>query len=477
MRNELESSNTKGVVNVSILNSPTKIASFIFIGLAGITAAWACLAPIPVKVSGLGILAPVDGLFTYKSPSSGRVLLPFVYNNKTRQIKYSVPKWSHKAYQFISAGGSNNYKNAVVLTEQILDYLNVLQTSRMPTSQFSGGVESGGTYTVQMQDGDVIAIIDQPASRHALRNNLLNLQQSINNFENLLAINKESLELSRDVETAKTDMLDPLNNLVAEGFASRMELNDALAQATSSRINVSTYASKLQDLQLEIKKNQANLVDSLSEFIRDSVVFAFDEAYIQSFTTSQWDFVQMGADIMTVSWSKVADPSIVPVFVDQKAATEVGIGQEVILTPLGFSASEVGGIKGTIDSLEPIPFTTATLSSRLNSQGLAKIVSPRGSVYQVNVKLLRQDLDDLRTKASSNQTDYKKLFESSNDNTGGYVWNNRSNPPIEPREGFLLSSQITTRTRTPIEMLIPAVKELTGLAAPNKLIRFNINQE
>ena len=476
MKNELESTNAKGIVDVSILNSPTKVASTILIGLAGFTAAWAFLAPIPVKVSGLGILAPVDGLFTYKSPSTGRILLPFVYNDKSDQIKYSVPKWSQKAYQFSSGGGNNNYKDSVVLAEQILDYLKVLQTTRMPTSHFSGGVESGGAYTVKMKDGDVIAIIDKPAARQALRNNLLNLQQSIKNFKNLVAINKESLELSRNVETAKTDLIDPLNNLVAEGFASRLELNRALADATSSRISVSDYASKSQELQLDIKKNQANLIDALSEFIRDSVVFAFDEAYVQSFTTSQWDFVTAGSEIMTVSWSKVAEPSIVPVFVDQKAATEVGIGQEVILTPLGFSASEVGGIRGQIDSLEPIPFTTATLSTRLNSQGLAAIVSPRGSAYQVNVKLLRQDLDDLRAKASSKKTNYKELLESSNDNTGGYVWNNRSNPPIAPREGFLLASQITTRTRTPIEMLIPAVKELTGLAAPNKLIRFNINQ-
>ena len=55
---------------------------------------------------------------------------------------------------------------------------------------------------------------------------------------------------------------------------------------------------------------------------------------------------------MTVSWSEVSEPSIIPVFIDQRAATQVEIGQEVILTPLGFSSAEVGGIKGQIDSLE-----------------------------------------------------------------------------------------------------------------------------
>ncbi len=476
MKNRLESANSRGISNVSILNSPTKVASSILIGLAGLTAAWAFMAPIPIKAFGLGILSPVDGLFSYKSPSTGRVLLPFIYNDKTKKVEYTVPKWSQNAYRFISQGDSNDFKNSVLLTEEILDYLNILQTTRMPTSHFSGGIESGGSYTVKMNAGDIVAIIDNPAARQALRNNLLNLNQSIDNFNNLLAIHKQSLELSKDVASAKTELLDPLNQLVVEGFASKLELNNALADATSSRINITNYSSKLQDLQLEIKKNQAKLMDSLSEFLRDSVVFSFDEAYVQSFIATQWDFVQAGSEIMTVSWSQVADPTIVPVFVDQKAATEVRIGQDVLLTPLGFSASEVGGIKGYINSLEPIPYTTATLKQRLNSNGLAAIVSPRGSVYQVNVRLMKQDIEILRAKSASKKINYKNLTSSTNDNTGGYVWNNRSNPPIAPREGFLLTSQITTRIKTPIEMLIPAIKEFSGITAPDKLIHFDINQ-
>ena len=83
----------------------------------------------------------------------------------------------------------------------------------MPASQFSGGVESGGDYTVKMEDGDVIAIIDKPAARQALRNNLMKLQQSISNYKNLIAIHKESLELSRNVETAKSKFQAPANVL------------------------------------------------------------------------------------------------------------------------------------------------------------------------------------------------------------------------------------------------------------------------
>ena len=478
MKNQLESKNSKGIVNVSILNLPTKIAGSIFICIAGITAGWAFMAPIPVKVNGLGVLAPVDGLFTYKSPSSGRVLLPFIYNSKESHVKYTIPEWSMEAYKFINDGEVGSHQDSVQLAKDILKYLNLLQTTRMPTSHFSGGIATGGNYTVQMKEGDVVAIIDQPAARQSLTSSLLNLNRSIRNYRNLLAINKESLKLSKDVEQAKTSLLAPLDNLVSEGFASQYEFNNALADATSTRINVSEYSSKLQNLKLEISKNEATLVDSLSKFLRDTVVFAFDDAYVQSFTSTQWDFVQPGSELVTVSWSEVSDPSLIPVFVDQRAATEVDIGHKVILTPLGFSSAEVGGIVGYIESLEPIPYTTSTLSERLSSKGLATVVSPRGSAYQVNVKLQRKDMKKLRKEAETTSQDYGQLARQTakNDNSGGYIWNNRSNPPIAPREGFLLSSQITTRVQTPIQMLIPAIKQFSGIAPPDKLIRFNINQ-
>ncbi|MAN19594.1 MAG: hypothetical protein CMN94_07445 [Synechococcus sp. EAC657] len=479
MDNKLQNKVPRKISTTAVLNSPNVIAGGIFIGLAGITAVWGFTAPIPVQVNGLGVLAPVDGLFTYQSQSAGRILLPFTQNKQTKEVEYVIPSWSQRAYAFNTNSKTTTFEESVVLTEQILDYLNQLRTSRMPTSLFSGGLETGGNYTVKMNEGDIVAIIDQPSARQELRNNLLSLKRSISNYQNLIKINQESLALSKKVEESQNALIQPLGPLVKEGFVSQLELNQALAETTQSRIAVSDLSSNLQRLELEIKNNQSNLIDSLSQFLRDSVVFAFDDAYVQSFTSSQWDFVQPGSEIMTVSWSNVSEPSVIPVFIDQRAATQVDIGQEVILTPLGFSSAEIGGIKGQIDSLESIPFTTATLASRLNSQGLATVVSPQGSVYQVNVRLKTRDLTKLRKEASTTASVPILDGETNSivrDNTGRYVWNNRSNPPISPREGFLLSTQITTRVSTPIQMLIPALREMIGIAPPDKLIRLELNQ-
>ncbi|MEC7896761.1 MAG: hypothetical protein VX628_03755, partial [Cyanobacteriota bacterium] len=183
MDNKLQNKVPRKISTTAVLNSPNVIAGGIFIGLAGITAVWGFTAPIPVQVNGLGVLAPVDGLFTYQSQSAGRILLPFTQNKQTKEVEYVIPSWSQRAYAFNTNSKTTTFEESVVLTEQILDYLNQLRTSRMPTSLFSGGLETGGNYTVKMNEGDIVAIIDQPSARQELRNNLLSLKRSISNYQ------------------------------------------------------------------------------------------------------------------------------------------------------------------------------------------------------------------------------------------------------------------------------------------------------
>ena len=99
MDNKLQNKVSKKIPTTAVL-TPNAVAGGIFVGLAGITAIWGFTAPIPVQVNGLGILSPVDGLFTYQSQSVGRVLLPFIQNKETKQVEYVIPNWSQRAYEF-----------------------------------------------------------------------------------------------------------------------------------------------------------------------------------------------------------------------------------------------------------------------------------------------------------------------------------------------------------------------------------------
>lgn len=480
MDSDLTKARRIGLSPISVLNAPTRTAGILMSSLAAATAVWAFVAPIPVKITGLGVLAAVDSLYTYESPSTGRVLLPFIKNTTTRKVSFVVPDWSQQAYLFLEDGKKTSPADVESLTRSLLQYMDELHTSRISTSQFSGGLQTGGTLTVELNKGDVIAIIDNPAARQLLRAKLLELTKSVQNYETLIKLKRRSLNLTQSVNKSKKNIIAPLEELNRRGYASKIELIQAEADSAAQENNVTDQQSSLEDLQLTIQKNQAELRSALAQYLQDNMVFSFDKGFVQSFIASQWDTVHPGSELITVSWSDVAKPSLIPVFLDQKSATEVKLGDKAILTPLGFSAAEVGGIKGQVESLEPIPYTTATLAERLNSQGLAQIVSPTGSTYQVNIRLKRKDIEKLKKQSEQSKDSLSSLLQilrkSQNDNSGGYEWNNRSNPPVLPRQGFLLSTQITTRTNTPIQMLIPALKEFSGFEGPSKLLRKELNQ-
>ena len=210
MDSDLTKARRIGLSPISVLNAPTRTAGILMSSLAAATAVWAFVAPIPVKITGLGVLAAVDSLYTYESPSTGRVLLPFIKNTTTRKVSFVVPDWSQQAYLFLEDGKKTSHADVESLTRSLLQYMDELQTSRISTSQFSGGLQTGGTLNVELNKGDVIAIIDNPAARQLLRAKLLELTKSVQNYETLIKLKRRSLNLTQSVNKSKKNIIAPL---------------------------------------------------------------------------------------------------------------------------------------------------------------------------------------------------------------------------------------------------------------------------
>ena len=214
-----------------------------------------------------------------------------------------------------------------------------------------------------------------------------------------------------------------------------------------------------------ISNNQAQIRSELAEYLRASALYSFDRGHISEIIAPQWQEVQQGSTICIIEWGEKKPPSVIPVFLNARAASEVGKGMQTISTPVGFSASEVGGIKGTILNGDPLPLDQNQLMIKLGSTGLAEAASNGRSSYQFNMQLKQQG----STKIENN---WKRLMR---ERQGGYQWNNNSIPPLKPRQGMLLTTQITTRHLTPFQMLIPSLKEWSGLSAPKSFQDAQLN--
>ena len=469
--------------SLSIISAPLRIAGAGLFGLAFVTAIWSVTAKIPIKINATGVLTPVDGLFIYRAQSSGRLLFPFRISRNSGELEFEAPAWSRNAYNLTYNATEPSVSQAEELATQILQYIPELQTQRIPSSVIGSGVSFGSKYHIELDDRDIVAIIDIPPLRQALKDNLVNLKKSTANYQKLLVASRSNIKASTDIARAKVSLTEPMANLNRDGYVSRVELLQAQADAAAQNKQVEDLKQQLDAIELQAQQERLKLIESLTDFIQQSIIFSYDHAYLKSMLATQWEFVSPGTEVAAVSWSDNSDPTIIPIFYDQKSATEIAVGQKVILTPLGFSAAEVGGIVGEVLSIDPFPYTQNALSQKLKSQGLAQVVSPNGASYLANVKLATTDANRLRAKARSDarfRTGDNRLFQSlpeaTTDTTGGYKWNNMSKPPLAPREGFILTAQVTTRTVTPLQMVIPFLKELTGRSPITKLVRTQLNQ-
>ncbi|MBV2351366.1 hypothetical protein KUL97_06550 [Synechococcus sp. HK05] len=429
------------------------VAGGVVVVSAGLLA-WALTAQIPVTINGLGTLTPLDSIFSVISPGNGAVLYPIHLSQG--QYQYKPPAWSRQAYLYLQEPGKLSDGELYSLIGKVIASVGIYDSERFPIASANSGLASDrDDYRLQFKEHDVIAIVDNEASRTSLASALLALTASIELYQEVQQSQKLTLDYKSEMVQKQKDMLKSYAMLFREGAIGRAAYLEQQLAFSNTKSDKAATLSTLNDIKRQISQNKVDLKNAFAEFLRSSVIFANDPGSVDQFVAPQWSDVQPGEEIMAITWSKRIQPNTIPVFVNPQASTLVSLGNTSIATPAGFSTAEIGGIKGVVTSIGTQPLSLAQISKRLGSAGLAETLGPQGG-YQVNVKLERED-------STSN------LLNMPPQNRGGFIWNNRSNPPLPPREGMVLNVQITSRRRTPLEMLIPAVKEFTGFAVPQRL--------
>lgn len=457
----------------SIVQAPVFLFTIALSMLAGATLLWAIFARIPVRVNGVAVLTPVDGLFPLITPGAGSLVYPLQDDNG--KVTYKPPLWSSRSYDFLKNPGSFTDQEVIDLAEQVLLDSWTYRTVRADFSQFSGTTSSGAKKSISLKQKDLVAFVINPA----LDTKLITLVSSIREINrlnsSLAALQKESIIQNDELIKAKSSLLRPLQDLLRKGYSSRIEYLNAQSDVASQMLTKNNTQANLNSTTTEILNNKNRIRSELADYLRSSSIYAFDDAYIAELIEPQWKEVVTGQTVAILGWGSDQNPVSIPLFVNSRAASEVAVGMQTVSTPIGFSVAEIGGIKGRITKSEILPLDTNSIGTRLGSPGIAALVAPTGSAYQFNMSLEREQyrsLQKLEQQKNRNQPTSDNVLrnsKSATNNRAGYIWNNKSNPPLSPRTGMLLSTQITTRQLSPIQMLIPTLKEWSGQAIPKKL--------
>jgi len=477
MRDRLEElSADRSARPVAILSPAIKIGGAFLGTLCLVTGLWATLTKVPVRVNGIAVLVSSEGVFQVTSPSSGRMIYPIQLSPTDGSATLVPPSWDGRAYALLYSSKQFSSDQIEQLAVDITNTDPSRAYPRFSITSLSGGAGSGGLSEITVKRGDLIAFIDNPVLRADIATNLANLQNQKRTIAEQQQLLKNTLRESNSYSITKASQVRRLQKLYSQGGISESDYLSQTAEVQRSRQSISELRSRLADLRQTIAVQQKDLYRVVASFLSRSLVFAKDDGEISQILLNQNAEVGQGQVLMTINWQREVAPDQVPVFLNQQAASQVGPGMETIATPVGFSAAEIGGIVGKITSLDPFPVTPNEIGNRLGSQGVAQLVTQAGGLFQANMQLTRDDLRKLNQLRSAYRDPELANASPTGNNRAGYRWNNKSKPPISPREGFLLATQITTRYRTPLEMLLPAIRETLGLNSPDKLIRQSLNQ-
>ena len=454
-------SNPADLKPMSIVRAPTRLAAYGLMGLTAISGLWACIAQIPIRVNGLAILVPIDGIYPVISPGTGSVVYPIRPVNGIAE--YSPPAWSEESYDFLEDPSSFSDETVRRLAEKVLNDTWAYKTVRADLADFGGGV--GAKKTIKVKEKSLLAFITNAAVETKLTTLVSALEETNRLYRELEILQRKAINEQQSVVAARQRLIGPMKDLVEKGYSSQMELITAEADLASQRASRNSTQANLHQTQIEINNNHAQIKSQLAEYLRTSALYSYDEGHISEIIAPQWQEVQQGSTVCIIEWGEKKPPSVVPVFLEPRAASEVGMGMKTVSTPVGFSVSEIGGIKGTIVNSEPLPLGPNQLAFKLGSAGIAETASQNRSMYQFNMKLEQQVSQDIRNNWE------RRVRESQ----GGYQWNNKSIPPLKPRQGMLLTTQITTRHLTPLQMLIPSLKEWSGISVPKRLQDAQLN--
>ena len=378
--------------------------AFVFVSLVAII--WAIFGSIPQRIEGMGEINTKEGLFTVSSTHSG-------------QIKK------------INANVNDNVK-----------------------------------------ENDVLFILEQPALKSTISETEDNIQLLKAKKEKMMQGNTESYSLKSDVNvieekrirlqiTESKKTIDFIKNkiqqnekLYADGLITSSELFDSktsLATAKSDLANLQELLSSLslntqewklgktlseKDLEIEISNSEKQLAELQKQYDKSTQIRTLVSGEVIQMDMSFGDVVDPGTALATIEIPSNYDNYKLNLYVPFTSNAIISKGMNVDIEPFTVDRNLYGWMKGTVVEVNKFVSSDESLASALANNALVKLVSEKGPVYEVIVKL---------------NTDSKTV--------SGFAWSNKKGPPFKVNVGTLCRAYVDVKNKAPIDYLIPIFKK------------------
>jgi HlyD family secretion protein len=254
-----------------------------------------------------------------------------------------------------------------------------------------------------------------------------------------------------------TSDLANLEGLLAKGYTTRRnvedrrrELTDAQQRKEDTQNEILKLKEQKTDLetqrQREIEESQFRLnearrqMDQLAgELGRDTQVLSPIDGRVLEIKVSPGSVLNVGTPVIVVESEGATLDAIL--FVPADRGKSVKPGMEVRLEPSTVKREEFGAMVGDVIDISEFPMTPQGMAAVLHNDTLVSRFSRDGAPYAATVRLVRDD-----------------------STVSGYRWAVGKGPALRLTSGTLTKAEITTRVRRPVELIVPMLRRLTGIA-------------
>lgn len=394
------------------VTSPRSWIALLALGLLLVVVViWGFVGSIPTKVQAQGILIQPGGVFDVFATGTGQILEVSVAEGDLVETGQVIARIDQPDLTKQITNARAQLEELRTQHRQLISYSARNTTLRDDNLLLQGAKLKD---TITFADGRLTALQEQIENQEALLEKGLITKQAV-------LQSKQEYFATQDLRARTQNELEriPLEQLTTSTSSEQEIVRSQL------RINESERNIDLLTRQLELVSNvRSQYTGRILEVKRD-----------------RGDIVTAGTPLVNLQLSGNESGGLQAIiYVPPAAGKNVRPGMQAQISPAAVQREEYGFLIGNVTYVSEFPSTYEGMMRVLSNQALVQSLSAQGPPYAVYADLLPNP-----------------------EAVSGFLWSSTKGNTLKVGSGTLAQVNLTVRERRPIEMVIPIIREYTGL--------------
>ncbi|HUM83050.1 MAG TPA: NHLP bacteriocin system secretion protein [Lachnospiraceae bacterium] len=258
-----------------------------------------------------------------------------------------------------------------------------------------------------------------------------------NTLQSQTDLSVEQQKLSTEYSVASTNY----NTANSTLLSLKSQVQSIKAQIEADQMNYDTQKALLQQQFQDTKEADIATIDAAiaeaQRTLEKSTIAASKSGTVTEIVASEGALAATGTELVRIADDSSSVESNIILFVSLSKGKKITEGMTVKIHPTTYDEQEYGHMEGTVTYVDSFSSSSSSINSILGNETLTSYFTKSGPVMSV----------------------YCNIRKDSN-TVSGFWWSSRKGADIAVSNDTILSAEIVTDTKHPIEMVIPLLKSI-----------------